>query len=56
MIGWIREGKLKPRISKIYKLEEALQAFMDMAARKVTGKVVIAPQAASSSATTATSM
>ena len=43
MFGWIREGKLKPRISKTYKLEEAPQALMDMAARKVTGKVVIAP-------------
>ncbi len=43
MMGWIREGKLKPRISKTYKLDEAPQALMDMAARKVTGKVVIAP-------------
>ena len=43
MFGWIREGKLKPLISKTYKLEEAPQALMDMAARKVTGKVVIAP-------------
>ncbi len=43
MMGWIREGKLKPLISKTYKLEEAPQALMDMAARKVTGKVVIAP-------------
>lgn len=43
MMGWIREGKLKPRISKTYTLEEAPQALMDMAARKVTGKVVIKP-------------
>ena len=43
MFGWIREGKLKPRISKTYKLEEVPQALMDMAARRVTGKVVIAP-------------
>ena len=43
MFGWIREGKLKPLISKTYKLEEAPQALMDMAARRVTGKVVVAP-------------
>jgi len=43
MMGWIREGKLKPRISKTYTLEEAPQALMDMAARKVVGKVVIKP-------------
>ncbi|MEP7156011.1 MAG: NADPH:quinone oxidoreductase family protein [Betaproteobacteria bacterium] len=43
MAGWIREGKLKPLISKAYSLTEAPQALMDMAARKVTGKIIIAP-------------
>ena len=43
MMGWIREGKLKPLISKTYTLEEAPQALLDVAARKVVGKVVIKP-------------
>ncbi len=43
MMGWIREGKLKPLISKTYSLADAPQALMDMAARKVVGKIVILP-------------
>ncbi len=43
MFGWIHEGKLKPLISRSYRLEETAQALMDMAARRVMGKVVIAP-------------
>ena len=43
MMGWIAEGKLKPLISKTYSLEEAPQALMDIAARRVVGKVVIKP-------------
>ncbi len=43
MFGWIRKGKLKPLVSRTYRLEEAPQALMDMAARKVVGKVVVVP-------------
>jgi NADPH2:quinone reductase len=43
MLGWMQEGKIKPRISKTYTLDEAPQALLDMAARKVTGKIVIKP-------------
>jgi NADPH2:quinone reductase len=43
MLGWMKEGKIKPRISKTYSLDEAPQALLDMAARKVTGKIVIKP-------------
>ena len=43
MTGWLREGKIKPLISKSYSLAEAPQALMDMAARKVIGKIVITP-------------
>lgn len=43
MFGWIREGKLKPLISRTYRLEEVPQALMDIAARKVVGKVVVVP-------------
>jgi NADPH2:quinone reductase len=43
MLGWMQEGKIKHLISKTYSLDEAPQALMDMAARKVTGKIVITP-------------
>ena len=43
MMGWMREGKIRPLISKSYALVDAPQALMDMAARKVIGKIVITP-------------
>jgi NADPH2:quinone reductase len=43
LMGWLAEGKIKPLISGRYALEETAQALNDMAARKVTGKVVIVP-------------
>jgi NADPH2:quinone reductase len=43
LLDWIGAGKLKPRISKMYPLAQAPQALLDMAARKVVGKVVIVP-------------
>jgi NADPH2:quinone reductase len=43
MLGWMKEQKIKPLISKTYSLDEAPQALLDMAARKVTGKIVITP-------------
>ncbi len=35
------EGRLNPRVTKVYGLNEAAQALDDMAQRRVTGKVVI---------------
>lgn len=43
LLGWMAEGKIKPRISARYALADTPQALNDMAARKVTGKVVILP-------------
>lgn len=43
VLSWIAEGKLKPRISRQYSLAEAPQALIDMAERKVIGKVVVVP-------------
>ena len=43
LLGWIGAGKLKPRISKMYPLAQAPQALIDMAARRVVGKVVVVP-------------
>lgn len=44
LLQWLHEGKINPRISGRYKLEDTAQALNDMAARKVTGKVVVLPQ------------
>jgi len=44
LMGWLAEGKIKPHISGRYKLADAPLALQDMAARKVTGKIVIKPQ------------
>lgn len=43
LMGWMKEGRIKPLISRIYALEEIGQALRDMAARKVVGKIVIRP-------------
>ncbi|EHP43170.1 NADPH dependend quinone oxidoreductase [Cupriavidus basilensis OR16] len=43
MLGWMKEGKIRPHISARYALEQAPQALKDMEARKVTGKIVIVP-------------
>jgi NADPH2:quinone reductase len=43
LMGWLAEGKIRPLISGRYGLADTAQALNDMAARKVTGKVVIQP-------------
>ncbi len=43
LMGWLAEGKIKPHISGRYALADTAQALNDMAARKVTGKVIILP-------------
>ena len=43
LMGWLAEGKIRPRISGRYALADTAAALNDMAARKVTGKVVIQP-------------
>jgi len=44
LMGWMAEGKIRPHISGRYALADTAKALNDMAARKVTGKVVIQPQ------------
>ena len=44
LMGWLAEGKIRPHISGRYALADTPSALNDMAARKVTGKVVIQPQ------------
>ncbi|MDB5948197.1 MAG: NADPH:quinone oxidoreductase [Massilia sp.] len=43
LLGWLAEGKIRPRISARYALDDTARALEDMAARRVTGKVVIVP-------------
>lgn len=43
MMDWLKVGKLRPHISATYGLDEVANALNDMAARKVTGKVLIVP-------------
>jgi NADPH2:quinone reductase len=43
VLNMIAAGKLKLRISHIYKLEEAQQAHRDLEARKTTGKILLEP-------------
>lgn len=43
LMHWLDAGKIKPHISGRYALADTAQALNDMAARKVTGKIVIQP-------------
>lgn len=44
LMGWMAEGKIRPHISGRYALADTASALNDLAARKVTGKVVIQPE------------
>lgn len=44
LMGWLAEGKIKPHISGRYALKDTANALNDLAARKVTGKIVIQPE------------
>ena len=41
VFGWIREGRLRPRIAGTYPLERGAEAIAALAARRVSGKLVI---------------
>jgi NADPH2:quinone reductase len=43
LFGLLAQGKIKPVISRTYKLSEAPQAMLDLGARKTHGKVVLVP-------------
>ena len=44
LMRWLAEGKIKPHISARYVLADTPKALIDMASRKVTGKIVILPR------------
>lgn len=43
LMGWLADGTIRPHISARYALADTAKALNDMAARKVTGKIIIAP-------------
>lgn len=43
LLDWMAAGKLRPLVSQRYPLADTARALQDMAARRVTGKVVIVP-------------
>jgi NADPH2:quinone reductase len=43
LVEWWRAGKLKPHTSAIHKMDQAADAFRDMAERRAMGKVVVVP-------------
>ncbi len=45
LMRWHASGKIRPHVSATYALEQTPQALLDMASRKVTGKIVIRTRA-----------
>ena len=43
MIGWMREGRIRPLISARYSLEQVPEALKALESRAATGKVVVVP-------------
>jgi NADPH2:quinone reductase len=43
LFQWLKEGKLRPHIAETYPLERGAEALAALLARKVSGKLVIAP-------------
>jgi NADPH:quinone reductase len=41
LLGWIRDGKLRPHVSERYRLEDAPRALRELLERKVQGKAVL---------------
>ena len=45
LLGWLAAGKLNPHLSGRYPLARAADALAALGSRKVTGKLVIEPEA-----------
>ena len=44
LFRWLREGKIRPRVSDRYSLEDAPKAIRRLADRKAAGKLIVEPQ------------
>ncbi|NEX63709.1 NADPH:quinone oxidoreductase family protein [Noviherbaspirillum galbum] len=45
LVEWFRQGKVRPHVSMRYSLDQAAVALSQVAQRKVTGKMVLLPEA-----------
>lgn len=43
LFGWLAQGRLKPRVARVYPLADTAQALADLLARRAVGKLVIQP-------------
>ena len=43
LLGWAKEGKIKPTVAKTFSFEEAAEAHHYIQARKNIGKVLLIP-------------
>jgi len=43
VLGWVKDGRLRLRIFKTYKLADAAQAHRDLEGRRTTGKLILVP-------------
>ncbi len=43
LFAWLKEGKLKPHVSRVYPLAETPRALEALLARSVVGKLVVRP-------------
>lgn len=43
LFGWLAQGRLTPRVSRVYPLADTAQALADLLARRAVGKLVIQP-------------
>jgi NADPH2:quinone reductase len=43
IFGWIKDGRVRPHVTRRYALEQTAAALNDMASRRVSGKIVIEP-------------
>ena len=41
LVGWHREGRIRPRVDAVYDLDRAVDALRRLAAREAKGKLVI---------------
>ncbi len=44
LVGWMKEGKLKPHICKTFSLEDTAAALTYMSERKAVGKIIVSTQ------------
>jgi len=44
VLGWVQDGRLKLRIERVYKLEEAAEAHRALESRATSGKLLIVPE------------